>query len=216
MNFDLSASIIQKYYRNTQICSICFSLVRCKKNDALYCIHNYHESCLEKYAKEHCPQCKKNLPFSNLQIKKNKVVKEISPEYLSSLKKDIVTKQIKENDKINNAIEYSIDYITKHEFNLTINHDMRLIVKILNKYNKVKKLNYPFLPGVKNYNKIDYKKYEQLIHFEHYLNVYEAASSNFSYRCNLSLDYLKNIKSEILHYVKFNTLKIIKSEWKQI
>ena len=123
-----SAFIIQKYYKKTDICAICYNLVR--KNNLNNCKHHYHELCLEKYSKDKCPQCFIQLIKTNLQKKKLNLLNiNIDVNIIHSL----FNIEVKQTKLINSIIKKSREYMmTYHYIDINENYEnMRDLLKIL-------------------------------------------------------------------------------------
>mgnify|MGYP006086877917 CR=1 FL=1 len=199
IDYNKYATIIQKNYRNTDICGICFCLV---KKNPLNC-HHFHNKCLEEYSKHDCPYCKKTLNLTPNQLQKKYMIFNIySQDYLKNhidnLNKIYELEFHKCNICINQSINFlkSKDIIFKnldYKYIKNYQHQNEIINTIIsnNYIHKYYDNDFQLLPGTNWF----YVNDKQLYHLRLVI-----LQGNILYACKFDKYYANRISCDNLKY----------------
>lgn len=177
---DKSAYIIQKAYRNTDICAICLTLVVKNNNNC----HSFHNKCIKLYKNYNCPICKKrkiNIDFDYNTIKSFLIIVKRKLKYYNNHRTFILNKYV-----FNNIINEA------HNLNMNVKE---YYIMQSNNYNKI----------LKHYFR---EKLLEFIKNNNFRNIIENECSNIYYKINYAKETIKMCKIILCEYNDIKTGKL--------
>jgi hypothetical protein len=185
-----SACIIQKSYRNTDICGICLCLVQKKSG----CCHHFHDKCFETYSNSKCPICKKII-FTELQYQKWILLNKLKPNYLKSITKIFCKYHITAHNLCNIAIKESLTFLATKNIvldkpNLIKPDDLISSILNLDNINQYIEPN-QLLPGTNKWSIIDHQLLKDIILVLKYTDCLYFSNYDFNYMNRSSLEHYK-------------------------